>query len=39
MGEEIVREFGKDMHMLVYLKWIINKDPLYAQHRELCSVS
>ena len=30
MGEGIVREFGKDMHMLVYLKWITNKDLLHV---------
>ena len=30
LGEEceegIVREFGMDLHTLLYLKWIINKD-------------
>ena len=26
MGEEIVREFGKDMYTLLYLEWITNKD-------------
>ena len=32
MGEGIVREFGIDMYMLLYLKWITNKD------RGLCSM-
>jgi len=32
MGEGIVREFGIDMYMLLYLKWETNKD------RELCSM-
>ena len=30
MGEGIIREFGKDMHTLVYLKWITNKDLLHV---------
>ena len=25
-GEGIVREFGMDMYILLYLKWITNKD-------------
>ena len=25
----IVREFGMDVHILLYLKWITNKDLLY----------
>ena len=25
----IVREFGMDIHILLYLKWITNKDLLY----------
>ena len=29
MGECIVREFGIDMYILLYLKWITNKDLLY----------
>ena len=29
MGEGIVREFGINMHTLLYLKWITNKDLLY----------
>ena len=29
-GEGIVREFGMDMHTLLYLKWITNKDLLYS---------
>ena len=28
--EVIVREFGPDMHILLYLKWITNKDLLYS---------
>ena len=28
--EGIVREFGMDMHTLLYLKWITNKDLLYS---------
>ena len=28
VGRRIVREFGMDMYTLLYLKWIINKDPL-----------
>ena len=27
-GEGMVREFGMDMHTLLYLKWITNKDLL-----------
>ena len=30
LGGEIVREFGKFMHTLLYLKWITNKDLLYS---------
>ena len=26
----IVMEFGMDKHMLLYLKWITNKDLLYS---------
>ena len=26
MGEGIVKEFGMDMHTLLYLKWITSKD-------------
>ena len=33
----IVRDFGKVMHTLLYLKWITNKNLLY-KHMELCSV-
>ena len=29
-GEGIVREFAIDMYMLLYLKWITNKDQLYS---------
>ena len=29
-GEGIVREFAIDMYMLLYLKWITNKDLLYS---------
>ena len=31
-GEGIVREFGMDRHILLYLKWIT------VQHMELCSM-
>ena len=30
LGEGIVRDFGKVMYALLYLKWITNKDPLYS---------
>ena len=30
VGGEIVREFGKVMHTLLYSKWITNKDLLYS---------
>ena len=29
-GEGIVQDFGKVMYTLLYLKWIINKNPLYS---------
>ena len=29
-GEGVVREFWMDVHTLLYLKWITNKDPLYS---------
>ena len=29
--EGIVREFGMNMYMLLYLTWIINKDLLYSR--------
>ena len=29
-GKEIVRNFGKVMYTLLYLKWIINKDLMYG---------
>ena len=29
MREGIVREFGRDMYMLLYLKWITNKNLPY----------
>ena len=29
-GEGIVREFKKDMYILLYLKWVTNKDLLYS---------
>ena len=29
-GERIVRKFGMDMYILLYLKWITNKDLLYG---------
>ena len=28
--EGIVGEFGTDMHTLLYLKWVANKDLLYC---------
>ena len=36
-GEGIVRELGMDMYILLYLKWITNKDLLRA-HGTLLSV-
>ena len=35
-GKRLLREFGMDMHRLLYLTCIRNKDLLY-RHRELCS--
>ena len=29
-GEGIIREFGKVMYLLLYSKWITNKDLLYS---------
>ena len=29
-GEGVVREFGMDMYVLLYLKWIANKDLPYS---------
>ena len=29
-GKEIVKEFGMDMCILLYLKWITNRDLLYS---------
>ena len=29
-GDRIVREFEMDMHTLLYLKWVTNKDLLYS---------
>ena len=29
-GEETVREFGINMHTLLYLKWVTNKNLLYS---------
>ena len=29
-GERIVKDFGKVMYTLLYLKWITNKDLLYS---------
>ena len=29
-GKGIVKEFGIDMYMLLYLKWVTNKDLLYS---------
>ena len=40
MGEDIVREFGMDMHTLLYLKWIITKDLLYSTRNPVeCNVA
>ena len=36
-GKGIVREFGKVMYMLLYSKWITNKDLLYSAGG-LCSM-
>ena len=36
-GEGIVREFGKVMYILLYSKWITNKDLLY-RHGTLLNV-
>ena len=30
MGEGIVRDFGMDMYMLLYLKWVTNKVLLWS---------
>ena len=30
MGKRVVRQFGKDMYTLLYLKWITDKDLLYS---------
>ena len=37
-GEEIVREFGINMHTLLYLKWVTNKNLLYntGNSAQLC---
>ena len=36
----IVREFGKVMYTLLYLKWVVNKDLLYsAQNSAQCCVA
>ena len=29
-GEGVVKDFGKVMYTLLYLKWIPNKDPLHS---------
>ena len=31
-GEGVVRDFGKVMYTLLYLKWITNKDLLYSTY-------
>ena len=39
-GERIAREFGMDVHTLLYLKRITNKDPLYSSGNSApCSVA
>lgn len=30
-GQGIVREFGRDMYTLLYLRWLTNKDLLYSR--------
>ena len=30
-GEGVAREFGMDMHTLLFLKWIANKDLLHSK--------
>ena len=37
-GDEIVREFGINMHILLYLKWVTNKNLLYntGNSAQLC---
>ena len=37
-GKGIVREFGMDMDIQLYLKGMSNKDLLYSTWKELCSV-
>ena len=40
MREGIVRDFGTDMYMLLYLKWRTNKDLLYnTGHSAQCYVA
>ena len=34
-GEDIVVEFGIDMYILQYLKWVTNKDLLYSTGRSI----
>ena len=38
-GEETVREFGINMHTLLYLKWVTNKNLLYStgNSAQLCN--
>ena len=38
-AERIVREFGVDMFILPYLKWITNKDLLYIPRSAQCQVA
>ena len=39
-GEGIVREFGMDMYILLYLKWMTSKDVLYSTgHSAKCYVA
>ena len=37
-GERIVREFGKVIYMLLYSKWVTNRNLLYSKHMELYSM-
>ena len=37
-GEEILRDFGKFMYILLYLKWVTNKDLLRSTWNSKCYV-
>ena len=38
MRDRTVRDFGKVMYTLLYLKWITNKDLLYSTWNSVCSM-